>query len=130
MGAVSRDAQGLMCREDCYRHTLAEEFAPPDKAGAIIARLATRAEREAYWLRIPEGWRAAVAIHAQMAIGHLISELPTLDARRAALDEVPGIWRAEVEWHVRRLYNSRELRAMTDAEFARAYPDAWRREFA
>jgi hypothetical protein len=46
MGAVSRDAQGLMCREDCYRNTLAEEFAPPDKAGAIIARLATRAERE------------------------------------------------------------------------------------
>jgi hypothetical protein len=103
---------------------LPTEFISPDAAAAHIAELKTRAEREAYWLRIPEGWRPMVGDFARLFIGHAISELPALAERRAALEEVPGIWREEVEWHIKRLYNTKDLRAMSDAEFATAYPEA------
>lgn len=109
---------------------LPAEFISPDAAAAHIAALKTRAEREAYWLRIPEGWRPMIGDFARLFIGHAITQLPALADRRAALDEVPDIWREEVEWHVKRLWSSKDLRAMTDAEFATAYPEAHRREAA
>jgi hypothetical protein len=109
---------------------LPDEFVSPDAAARRIADLPTRAEREAYWLRIPESWRVMVADFARLFIGHAISELPTLAVRRTALDEVPLIWREEVEWHVRRLYNSRDVRTMSDADFRASYPSAWAREAA
>lgn len=107
-----------MRREDFYPASLPAEFAPPDSAAAVIASLRTRAEREAYWLRIPEIWRKAVGEHAKLFIAIDIAALHELEARRAALDEVPEIWLDDVRWHTRYLFASREVRAEFMAEQA------------
>lgn len=80
---------------------LPAEFSPPEKAADHIVGLRTRAEREAYWLRIPERWRPFIGEFTRLFLGLYIGGLPTLEARRAALAEVPEMWLEEVRWHVR-----------------------------
>lgn len=128
-GVMSGDAL-KMSRGDFYSRTLPAEFAPPDKAAEQLAALSTRAEREAYWLRIPEAWRPAVEHHAKQFIGLAIAEMPGLELRRAALEQVPAMWREEVEWHLKRLWNTKDLRAMSEGEFYVAYPDERRKRAA
>lgn len=79
---------------------LPAEFSPPEKAADHIVALRTRAEREAYFLRIPEAWRPFIGDFARLFLGMHIGELPTLEERRAALAEVPELWLEEVRWHV------------------------------
>lgn len=107
-----------MNRAYFYAGGLPAEFSPPDQAAARIVALPTRAEREAYWLRIPEPWRPLIGHLVQLHLGMTISELPDVESRRKALEEVPGIWLEEVRWHVRRLFNTREIRAQYRAERA------------
>lgn len=107
-----------MKREDCYPASLPAEFAPPDKAADAIVALHTRAEREAYWLLVPEKWRPAVGELTKVLLGQAISELPDLDARRAALLDVPEIWLEDVKWQTRRLFATRDLRAEYRAQQA------------
>jgi hypothetical protein len=109
---------------------LPAEFTPPERAAERLAKLVTRAEREAYWLRIPEGWRYFIGYVAALAIGHDIVALATLEARREALEQVPPILREQVEWRVMHLWRTKELREMSDAEFYSAYPQLARREAA
>ncbi len=97
---------------------LPAEFSPPEKAADDIVRLATRAEREAYWLRIPERWRPFIGEFAKLFLGLHICELPTLESRRQALEEVPPMWADEVRWHTTYLFRSREARAEYRAEQA------------
>jgi hypothetical protein len=80
---------------------LPAEFSPPEKAADAIVALRTRAEREAYWLRLPEQWRPFIGELCRLFLGLHIGQLETLEARRAALAEVPPIWLDEVKWHVR-----------------------------
>jgi hypothetical protein len=103
---------------------LPAEFSPPEAAAQHLASLRTRAEREAYWLRLPEGWRYFIGYVAALTIGHEIVGLPTLEQRREALEHVPGVMRAEVEWRVMHLWRTKELREMSDAEFRAMYPNA------
>lgn len=109
---------------------LPAEFSPPEAAAGRLAKLATRAEREAYWLRIPEPWRFMIGNFAALFIGLDIVELQGLDERRKAIEEVPGVLRADVEWRVRHLWGSKEIREMSGAEFRARYPVAWQREAA
>lgn len=105
-----------MLRADCYPASLPAEFSPPDRAAERIVALPTRAEREAFWLRVPEAWRPSIGRLAALHLGMAISEMPELERRRQALGEVPEIWLEDVRWHVRRLYNTREIRAEFNAE--------------
>lgn len=107
-----------MKREDCYPALLPAEFAPPDKAAEAIVALRTRAEREAYWLLLPQKWRPVIGEHVKVLLGLAISELPELEARRAALAEVPEIWLEDVKWQTRRLFATRDARAEYRAEQA------------
>ena len=109
---------------------LPAEFSPPERAAERLAGLATRADREAYWLRIPEPWRYFIGYVAALAIGLDIVELETLDERRQAMAEVPEVLRAEVEWRVRHLWGSKEIREMSAAEFRQRFPNSSFREAA
>jgi hypothetical protein len=109
-------------RRDLF-HGLPAEFCPPEAAAAQIAALKTKAEREAYWLRLP-AWRQYIAYVVALEIGRAIVELHTLEERRAALLEVPDMWREQVEWRVRHLWNSKAVREMSDADFRAMYPGA------
>lgn len=89
---------------------LPAEFSPPEKAADHIVALRTAAEREAYWLRIPEQWRPFIGDFARLFLGIHIGGLQTLEARRQALEEVPLMWREEVRWHAVYVHRrSREL---------------------
>jgi hypothetical protein len=73
---------------------LPDEFSPPDRAAEhLVKELKTRAEREAYWLRIPEAWRYYVGYIAALMFGHELCGVTELAARRAALEEVPAFLR-------------------------------------
>lgn len=93
------------------------EFAPPEKTASRIAALDTVAEREALWLRIPEGWRPMIGVMARVAIATRIADhMPELEQRRAAVEQVPEIWRAEVRGLVLSYWKTRHLRAEYLAE--------------
>ena len=97
---------------------LPAEFDPPEKAARHIAALKTIAEREACWLRIPEGWRPMIGHFVEITIAFDIVEMPEKVARQNALASVPEVWREEVKWHVVRLWHTKDLRAEYQAELA------------
>jgi hypothetical protein len=105
---------------------LPEEFSPPDRAAERIADLPTLAEREAFWLRIPEGWRPMIGHFAVRAIACRIEEMPEKHRRQDALASVPEMWREEVKAFVLTLWKTREIRAQHRAELAER--DARRKE--
>lgn len=83
---------------------LPAEFSPPEKAADHIVALRTRAEREAYWLLIPERWRPFIGEFVRLFLGMHIGQLATLEERRSALAEVPEMWLPDVQWHVKAVY--------------------------
>ena len=97
---------------------LPAEFASPDRAAEHIADLKTIAEREAYWLRIPEGWRKMIGHFAVIAMACRIAEMPQKVDRQNALASVPEIWREEVKTHVLRLWQTKDVRAKYQRELA------------
>lgn len=99
---------------------LPAEFAPPEKAADRIVELKTAAEREAYWLRLPELWRAPngmIAVFARTFLASAIADGElSLEQRRAAIAEVPVMWRDEVVALVKALWETRHIRAEHRAE--------------
>jgi hypothetical protein len=102
-------------REGLYAG-LPKEFSPPDRAAAAIAMLDAGKAREAYFQRIPEGWRAWVAHEAKIAIALRICGMPDKADRQAQLAAPPEAWREDVKWHVLRLWQTRSIRAEYRAE--------------
>lgn len=103
-----------MIREDLFIG-LPAEFSPPEAAAEHIVSLGTAAEREAYWLRLPERWRGQsgfVAVFARRFLAEKIADGGlTLEQRRAAIQEVPAMWRDEVSALVKSFWATREIRA-------------------
>ena len=97
---------------------LPEEFSPPEAAAERIADLRTVAEREAYWLRIPQGWRTMIGHFAVIAIASRIVEMPEKADRQNAIYSVPEIWREQVKRFVLTMWATREIRAEHRAEQA------------
>jgi hypothetical protein len=97
---------------------LPEEFSPPEKAADRIADLRTLAEREAYWLRIPECWRPMIGILAVYAIASRIVGMREKFDRQNAIASVPEIWREQVKALVLAWWATREIRAAHQAELA------------
>lgn len=89
---------------------LQAEFSPPEKAAEHIARLNTIAEREAYWVRIPECWHAMIGVLAIGAIARRISDMPQKFDRQNAIASVPEIWREQVKALVISFWQTRHLR--------------------
>lgn len=83
---------------------LPEEFAPPAKAAAAIAKLRTLPEREAYFGRIPRQWHSIIRQLAIIGIAAEIVAMRELEARRRAFAEVPEGWGEDVKQHVLRLW--------------------------
>lgn len=97
---------------------LPEEFSPPERTAERIAHLNTVAEREALWLRIPQGSRPMVGHFAVRAIACRIVEMPEKLDRQNAIWSVPEMWREEVKRFVLTLWSTREIRARYQAELA------------
>ncbi len=97
---------------------LPPEFSPPERAAEHIAELKTLADREAYWLRIPECWRPMIGEFAVIAIASRIVEMPEKFDRQNALGSVPEVWREQVKAFVVTMWKTREARAQYRAEQA------------
>ncbi len=100
----------------CAGQDLPAEFSPPERAAEHIAELKALADREAYWLRIPECWRPLVGHFAVIALASRIVEMPEKFDRQNALASVPEIWRERVKAFVLTMWQTRELRAQYQAE--------------
>lgn len=95
---------------------LPSEFSPPEKTAMHIATLNTIAEREAYWLRLPQQWRGPFVGHlVELAIARRICDMPEKIQRQNALASVPDLWRENVRWQVVRMWRHRELLAQDEA---------------
>ncbi len=90
---------------------LPAEFSPPEKAAERIAELNSLAEREAYWLRIPECWRPMIGGLAVHAMARRIYEMPLKFDRQNAIASVPELWRSQVKALVLSFWATRHLRA-------------------
>jgi hypothetical protein len=95
---------------------LPAEFSPPERAADHIAEMKALADREAYWLRIPECWRPMIAQFAVIAIASRIVEMPEKFDRQNAIASVPEFLRERVKAFVLTMWQTRELRAQYQAE--------------